>query len=308
MSAANPQVMATFAKLTFMSFKLQVPLKWQAPVGDPDEQQYRDAFTPEERSVPPGNTPLVMPATPNKYHVDTQKTLNKAFSDFIDDACKAICKAWDEWQMAATMAGVIINGPTATVGNIVGPPWMPTILREMKKDTAMQIKFAKTIATVFSNAWMQFVPTIKISGFPAYPAFAVMASPVAPPVPNVPIPLASCASVPVPLSKMMLKQQLVLQLADPTEPWHGYVFEAIADGFEKTFNIWKGSTMLTNILGTGPVPTFAPPVVPAGPVVMGTGTMPPGGIKTVPMPPPPPMPMDPPPPPPQKPPPPVGVA
>jgi hypothetical protein len=36
--------------------------------------------------------------------------------------------------------------------------------------------------------------------------------------------------------------------------------------------------MVTNVLGTGPVPTFAPPYVPVGPVVGGVGNMTPGGF------------------------------
>ena len=36
--------------------------------------------------------------------------------------------------------------------------------------------------------------------------------------------------------------------------------------------------MVTNVIGTGPVPTFAPPYVPGGPVVGGVGSMPPGGL------------------------------
>jgi hypothetical protein len=36
--------------------------------------------------------------------------------------------------------------------------------------------------------------------------------------------------------------------------------------------------MVTNVLGTGPVPTFAPPYVPVGPVVGGIANMPPGGL------------------------------
>jgi hypothetical protein len=36
--------------------------------------------------------------------------------------------------------------------------------------------------------------------------------------------------------------------------------------------------MVTNVLGTGPVPTFAPPYVPVGPVVGGVANMTPGGF------------------------------
>jgi hypothetical protein len=45
------------------------------------------------------------------------------------------------------------------------------------------------------------------------------------------------------------------------------------------FKVWQASTMVTQVMGTGPVPTFAPPYVPAGPVLGGVGTMPPGGFK-----------------------------
>jgi len=56
------------------------------------------------------------------------------------------------------------------------------------------------------------------------------------------------------------------------------LFEAIADGFEKMVDVWKISTMVTNVLGTGAIPTFAPPYVPVGPVVGGIGIMTPGGF------------------------------
>jgi hypothetical protein len=61
-------------------------------------------------------------------------------------------------------------------------------------------------------------------------------------------------------------------------PLHKEIFESVADAFEKSYNLWKASTMVTNVLGTGPVPTFAPPYVPVGPVVGGVGTMTPGGF------------------------------
>ena len=46
--------------------------------------------------------------------------------------------------------------------------------------------------------------------------------------------------------------------------------EAIAVGVSTGFLAWLGSQMVTNVLGHGPVPTFAPPAVMAGPVVNGS--------------------------------------
>ena len=44
-------------------------------------------------------------------------------------------------------------------------------------------------------------------------------------------------------------------------------------------DIWKASTMISGVMGTGPVPTFAPPFVPVGPVVAGSIVPTPGVLK-----------------------------
>jgi hypothetical protein len=116
---------------------------------------------------------------------------------------------------------------------------------------------------------------------PWYPAFTALPSPVAPPTPNVPVPFAALTQIPTSISTygpMGLKQRMITELGDPNAPYHPQLFEAISDAFEKCYNIWKVSTMVTNVMGTGPVPTFAPPYVPVGPVVGGTAIMTPGGF------------------------------
>jgi hypothetical protein len=67
-------------------------------------------------------------------------------------------------------------------------------------------------------------------------------------------------------------------LGDPTALHHKQLFDSVADAFEKCFMTWQTSTQVTNVLGAGPIPTFAPPFVPVGPVVGGVGNMPPGGF------------------------------
>ena len=75
-----------------------------------------------------------------------------------------------------------------------------------------------------------------------------------------------------------MKLQMIGQLADPQAMYHKELFDCICDAFEKCHTIWQASTMVTNVLGTGPVPTFAPPYVPVGPVVGGVGNHAPGGF------------------------------
>jgi hypothetical protein len=176
------------------------------------------------------------------------------------------------------MVGIVITGPTASIGQVVGPPWTPLILAQGPKTSPMLLKYTNVVANVIGTAWMTFTATIKVPGMPWYPAFAALPSPIAPPTPNIPCPVAALTQVPVSISANVLKMQMVGQLADPMAPYHQELFESISDAFEKSYNTWKVSTMVTNVLGTGPVPTFAPPYVPVGPVVGGVGTMPPGGF------------------------------
>lgn len=277
MPAPQASAFQQLARAKFTSFNLTVPTNWKDPQGAAGDH-YSRAFKPEERSTAPGMPPLFQAASPNKYHTDTQKMHIGKIGAFIDGVSSAICSAWDKWQKAASMAAVTINGPIAAGGQLVGPPLQPLILASAPKASPQEAKFSNVIATVISTSWLTFTATVKVAPMPLYPLFAMMTSPVAPPTPNAPIPFAALAQVPVSISCMAMKPQMVAQLADPGAPFHAELFESICDAFEKSYNAWKISTQVTKLLGTGPVPTFAPPIVPAGPVVMGVGTMAPGGL------------------------------
>jgi hypothetical protein len=263
--------------LKFTSFNLTVPTNWKDPQGAAGDH-YSRAFKPDEKMSTPGMPPLFQAASMNKYHTDTQKMHIAKVGGFIDGICSAICSAWSQWQTATSMAGVVIMGPVATMGQLIGPPWTPLIMATAPKASAMELKYSNVIAQVIGTAWLTFTATVKIPGLPLYPLFAAMPSAVAPPTPNTPIPFAALTQVPVSISASVLKMQMVGQLADPQAPFSSELFESISDAFEKTYNLWKVSTMVNNILGTGAVPTFAPPFVPVGPVVGGVGTMAPGGL------------------------------
>jgi hypothetical protein len=277
MPAPQATALQQLARLKFTSFNLKVPANWKDPAGDAADH-YGRAFKADEKASSPGMPPLFQPASLNKYHTDAQKMHIGKIGGFIDDICSAICSAWSTWQSTATLVGVVIAGPTASAGQIVGPPWTPLILKSAPMSSPMMAKYSTVIATVIGTAWLTFTATVKLAGMPWYPAFAALPSPIAPPTPNIPCPFAALIQVPVSISAPVLKGQMVMQLADPMAPFSAELFEAISDAFEKTYNLWKATTMVTNVLGTGPVPTFAPPFVPVGPVVGGVGTMTPGGF------------------------------
>ena len=193
---------------------------------------------------------------------------------FLDAISDAICSAWATWQSTATLGGVLINGPTAMGGQIIGPPMTPLILARGPKATKQELSLSTAVSNVIGTAWLSFTATVKVGGLPWYPAFAAFPGPLAPPTPNIPCPFAALIMVATPISASVLKSKMAAFAGAGTEILCG----AIADAFEKSFHIWTVSTMVTNVLGTGPVPTFAPPYVPVGPVVGGIGTMIPGGF------------------------------
>jgi hypothetical protein len=280
MPAPQASAMQQLARAKFMSFALKVPTNWQDPSGDPAAKQYGQAFSDSEKATVPGTPPLFIAASANKYHTDTQKMLIAKIGSFLDQTCSAICSAWSTWQSTVTMSGIIINGPAISLGQLVGAPWQMTIMGAGAVSTPNLMKFTKVIASVISQAWTMFQSSVTFaSPFPAFPAFAAFPGPVAPPIPSqVPIPFMSLFQVPVSLQAALLKTQMIGQLGDPQAPFAPQIFEAISTAFEQCFDIWKTTTIVTKIMGTGPIPTFAPPFVPVGPVVMGTGNMLPTGL------------------------------
>jgi len=204
--------------------------------------------------------------------------MSDKLAKFIEGICGAICSAWSQWQSAATLVGVIINGPTASIGQVVGPPLTPLIMASAPKETPQELKYSTAIAQAVGNGWLSYTATIKVPGMPWYPAFAAFPGPMAPPTPNIPMPVIALTQVTASISQAALKGQMIAALADPKAFHHKELFDSIAHAFEKCFQIWQGATQVTNVLGTGPIPTFAPPFIPVGPVVGGVGTMPPGGF------------------------------
>lgn len=276
MPAPQKAMLAQLAKLNFSGMQIALPTEWKAP-----GEQFSDAFAPSELVAPPNPpTNLFHEPTLNKYHVDTAKDIGKAFEDYIDGICDGICDGIDKWLKMATVVGVIINGPVGVVapGNVQGPPLGPLILAKAPMNTPQESKYSNAIANAFGTLWQAW--HLGIAGTLMYPAFAAFPGPVAPPTPNVPMPLIALPSGgEAGLSPNSLKGLMQTNLADPEALHAPELFDALAKAFSVVFQIFKASTLVQNVLGTGPIPTFAPPFVPVGPVVMGTGNGAPGCLQ-----------------------------
>jgi hypothetical protein len=98
-------------------------------------------------------------------------------------------------------------------------------------------------------------------------------------MPNVPCPLLMIAPAGGGLlSRNSLKQAMILRLPFPRPHGFEQICEAIAAGIDNAVYLWLATTTVTNVMGRGPVPGFAPPYVPVGPVIDGVGIQIPGGM------------------------------
>jgi hypothetical protein len=267
MPAPQKAQLAELAKTFFRTNNKKLPEAWSQP-GD----QYPDAFKEPEKTVapaPPDN--LLRESSLNKYHVDAAKDIGGKLAKYIDGVAGAICGAIDKWQKMAMFTTAIITGPAGTVppGSLQGPPLTPLVLAGAPMTTPMEIKYSMAIANAFGTAWQTW--QLGVTGMLMYPAFAAFPGPMAPPTPNVPVPLITFASAgEAMLSPSTLKGLMIANLADPLAKHAPELFDAIAQAFGVVFLTYKSSTMVMNVLGMGPIPTFAPPFVPVGPVVGGT--------------------------------------
>jgi hypothetical protein len=108
---------------------------------------------------------------------------------------------------------------------------------------------------------------------------------MAPPMPNIPMPLIACPS-PM-MASICNPMQLAKAMDDALDGGmkdkdKDKQFEAlhfgIATVLSLAFLIWLPSQQVMLVLGKGPIPSFAPPFVPVGPVVMGDNIAAPGHL------------------------------
>ena len=273
MPAPQDSLFSQQAKTFFTGNGIQLPMDWSNP-----GEQYGDAFADDEKSVTPNPpTTLFSQASLNRYHVDAAKEIGQKFEVFIDASVGAICSAIDQWMKLTTVAGVMINGPSGMLmpGCVLGPPLTPLILSKAPQETAFELKYSLAIANSFGTSWQAW--QAGLMGNLMYPSFAAFPGPVAPPTPNVPIPLMMLSSAgETGLSANALKSAMIGNLADPQALHAAELFDSIAKAFEIQFVTLKSTTMIQNVLGTGPVPVFAPPFVPVGPVLGGVANGAPG--------------------------------
>ena len=197
--------------------------------------------------------------------------------------------AWDatktavntRWVQQAYFRNVTINSSIAIgpPGCLQGPDLSP-IIRSYLLSNEVPVEVVDIFANSIGGAFAAWQGSVAVPGLPWYPAFAAFPGPQAPPMPNVPMPLISLAAARQAelTSADRLSEHIFAQF--PSGEIVPDVREEILSFSRKAatqFQVWLASTQIRNVQGHGPVPTFAPPYVPVGPVVAG-GVIPTPGV------------------------------
>jgi hypothetical protein len=270
MPAPLGTALSATAKLNFAGQGIQLPVNWRemGPL-------YPRAFTPAER-LTQSNAPtnLFHEPTLNRYHTGAARTMGQSMERYIDGICAAIADAIAKWMRMASVAALTINGPIGTLlpGGVTGPPLKPFILAKAPRGTEMEEAYSQAIAEAVSDGWQKWQQGL--GGVLNYPSFAAAPMPMAPPTPNTPAPLVTFGSsgeralTPLPLKNAMAA-------ALQKEGQHAAaLFEAVAHSVYSHFQTFKTSTVVSSVMGTGPVA-----VAPSGPVAGGTVIPTPGNFE-----------------------------
>lgn len=285
------QVIKPAGQAIFLAHSLKLPSQFQAPSGNTGQDHYKKAFKSSDLGASPQLIPpWFMPAEPgNKYYQDSCDKIGNDFKKFHDAMLDAVVFAHTKWKALAKFQNLKINAVTAlgTPGCLDGPE-LESDIKNAPMTASMSGNMAKhrdAVAKGVSKCFKDWQGQVTVPGLPWYPAFAAFPGPMAPPMPNVPTPLITCVSAM--MSKIIMPSDMKkamddaldggLKDKDPDKQYEA-LHDAIATVLAAGFAIWLAAQQVIGVLGKGPIPTFAPPYVPVGPVVMGENIAIPGHL------------------------------
>jgi hypothetical protein len=279
--------------LSFMAAGLKLPVATSS--GNDKgwtEAYHKDRKDAEMGAVPQVIPPWFMPQKPGfKHHQKSCDEIGKNFKDFHDAMIDAVGFAHNLWKLQARFKDLQIAAVSAigAPGCLDGPALESNIKNapQCASFTGNMAKKRDAVAKGVSGCFKKWQDQVTIPGLPLYPAFAAFPGPMAPPMPCIPVPLIACISgmmtqiiMPDAMTKAMddaLDQGL--KDKDPEKHYHA-LHEAIATVLSLAFLMWLPQQQLSLVLGKGPIPTFAPPFVPVGPVLGGDIVSIPGHLMT----------------------------
>ncbi|PIE20193.1 MAG: hypothetical protein CSA66_01155 [Proteobacteria bacterium] len=277
-----------------------LPVKWVNPAlvkGADHYAKYSGGPGPMDWMVHIAGIPALLPdpyfwaATTNKYHRKAASDIGEKTKKFVDTALDKFKQAHDYCRAQAKIKDLKIMALCAigTPGCLDMPKLADAPSFKSWPDSYKEKNgkaYAKAVVEGLSGQFDKWASKVMVPGLPWYPAFATYPGPSAAPLPNIPMPLIVCPSpMMAEVVQMKLKKAMVDALDkrvkdNDADKHHEAIFDAIAFPISLNFLLWLLVQQIMNVLGKGPVPVFAPPYVPLGPVLAGDNIATPGHLAT----------------------------
>lgn len=268
----------------FMSKQKKLPINF-------DNKYFKDRHKADMGAAPKQlPIPWFMPAKPGyKPYQESCDKIGKDFADFHDAMVDAVGFSHNMWKLQAKFKDLKVNAVTVlgTPGCFDGPELESNIKNAPMcgSFTGNKAKYRDAVAKGVSKCFKDWMKSVTITGLPWTPAFAAFPGPQAPPMPNIPTPLIACIAskittigAPSDMKKAMIDALDGGMKDKDKDKQHEALFEAIATTLSIAFLMWMPMQQVMLVLCKGPIPTFAPPFVPVGPVVMGDNVAAPGHV------------------------------
>lgn len=236
--------------------------------------------SPPATAVPMQFPPALFRAASNsKDDVDNQKGMHDMFNGLFEGIFDAIQFGHNQYRLQAKFADVRIDGIFANGGRLDGPP-LDGLIRNAPSVAGWggwEAMVRDAVANGIGQQWSALANSVRVPGLPWYPPFAAFPGPRTPPIPNIPCPFSALTQDRLALSPVNLKSAMRSALRGNMDYCMEF-FESVAVALQPALLMWTNSQQVMNVLGQGPVPSFAPPYVPVGPVVGGSIISSPGHI------------------------------
>lgn len=278
------------AKVTFEAQMKKLPVNFKMPSGQKPKEHYDAAWSAADHAGggPPSPRPFFYNASTLKDHADTAKKIGEQFKEFMDTSIDKTLSAIDMFRAQAKLKDLKVMSVSAigAPGCLDGPKLKDTVPYKTwigKNDN--EKKWIKNIVETMTTQWDGWVSMVMVPGLPWYPAFAAMPMPMAPPTPGIPMPVITCPSAKMAEVAVSIKLKTALcdshdsGLKDKDEDKQFEAFyTAFATGMSTVFLMWLPMQQFMTCMGKGPVPTYAPPYCPVGPVMGGDNVPAPGHL------------------------------
>jgi hypothetical protein len=278
--------------IKFMSANLTLPTKDKSSDTKEkwSEKYFKDRDKAEMDGVPDCIPPWFMPQKPGyKPHQESCDKIGKDFKDFHDAMIDAVQYSHNMWKLQAKFKDLKVMSVSAigAPGCLDGPELESNIKNApmVASFDGNKKKHRDAVATGVSKCFKKWQDKVMVPGLPWYPAFAAFPGPMAPPMPNIPMPLITCPSAM--MTQIIMPDDMTKAMddalasgmkdKDPDKQYHA-LHDAIATVLSLAFLMWLPMQQVMLVMGKGPIPSFAPPFVPVGPVVGGDNISAPGHL------------------------------